>query len=75
MRVHRSKRTQPQEVGEWEGDISHNEFSTFMIRMSEWIPRILNYPRYWPITGSIGVKHAGMTREGIKSSLGKGCGP
>ena len=54
----------------------HSKFSTFEVRPPEWMFNTINDLRYRPITaalmiGSVGVKHAEMTREDIKSSFGK----
>ncbi len=54
----------------------HSKFSTFEIRQVEWMTNTVNDLRYRPITaaltiGSVGVKHAEMTSEDMKSSFGK----
>ncbi len=54
----------------------HSKFSTFEIGQLEWMTDTVDDLRYRPITaaliiGSVGVKHAEMTSEDMKSSFGK----
>jgi len=54
----------------------HSKLSTFEIEHVDWMTNTINDLRYRPITaaliiGSVGVKHAEMTSEDMKSSFGK----